>query len=418
MDINRYKYSSMVITDYNFSVPLDYDNKDRKEISIFAREVSNEDLQEKSLPYLIFFQGGPGYESPRPLTNSGWIRKACEKYKVLLLDQRGTGLSSPLELNSIKKMDDHQLANYLTFFRADNIIRDAEHIRQNLIGKNKWSVLGQSFGGFCAMHYLSFYPESLEKVFITGGIPPLDTHPDDIYRLTFNRVIQKNELFFHIFPKAKQNVKNITRYLNENKVILPNGDKLSIKRFQQLGIQLGFSDGMPTLNFLFERAFVNKQISYSFLKNVLSMQSFDTNPIFTVLHEACYAQGFSTNWSAQRILNEYPIFSENLDNLYFTGEMLFPWMMDHYEALKPFKGAANILAKKSDWSYLYDANTLSRNKVPIKAAVYTNDMYVDRELSINLANRVPNTEIWETDKYEHNALRSDGRKILDTLFSL
>ena len=80
MDLNRYKYSSMVITDYNFSVPLDYDNKDRKEISIFAREVLNKDLQGKSLPYLIFFQGGPGYESPRPLTNSGWIRKACEKY--------------------------------------------------------------------------------------------------------------------------------------------------------------------------------------------------------------------------------------------------------------------------------------------------------------------------------------------------
>ncbi len=418
MDLNRYKYSSMVITDYNFSVPLDYDNKDGNKISIFAREVSNEDLQEKSLPYLIFFQGGPGYESPRPLTNSGWIRKACEKYKVLLLDQRGTGLSSPVEPNSIKKMDDHQLANYLTFFRADNIIRDAEHIRQNLIGKNKWSVLGQSFGGFCAMHYLSFYPECLEEVFITGGIPPLETHPDDIYRLTFKRVIQKNELFFQIFPKAKQNVKNIARYLNENKVILPNGDQLSIKRFQQLGLQLGFSDGMSTLNFLFERASVNKQISYSFLKNVLSMQSFDTNPIFTVLHEACYAQGFSTNWSAHRILNEYPIFSEKIDNLYLTGEMLFPWMMDHYEALKPFKGAANILAKKSDWSYLYDANTLSINKVPIKAAVYTNDMYVDRELSINLANKVPNTEIWETDKYEHNALRSDGSKILDTLFSL
>ena len=46
------------------------------------------------------------------------------------------------------------------------------------------------------------------------------------------------------------------------------------------------------------------------------MQTFDTNPIFTILHEACYAQGFSTNWSAQRILEEFPTFSENNENVY------------------------------------------------------------------------------------------------------
>ena len=74
-----------------------------------------------------------------------------------------------------------------------------------------------------------------------------------------------------------------------------------------------------------------------------------------------------------------------------------------------------ILAKKSDWPQLYDANILSENKIPIKAAVYSHDMYVDRDFSVNLAKNVPNTEVWETDIYEHNALRSDGKKILDTL---
>ena len=418
MDFNRYKYSSMVVTDYNFTVPLDYSKKEGQEISIFAREIINEKNKEKSLPYLIFFQGGPGYESPRPITNSGWIKRASEKYKVLLLDQRGTGLSTPIDSNSIRETSDQELANYLTFFRADNIIRDAEHIRQNLIGDNKWSVLGQSFGGFCAMHYVSFFPNSLQKVFITGGLPPLKAHPDEIYRATFKKVIRKNELFFKMFPKAKQNMDKIAKYLDDNEVVLPNGDILSVKRFQQLGLNLGFSDGMASLNFLFEKAFVNKHLSYSFLKNILSMQTFDTNPLFTILHEACYAQGFSTNWSAQRILDEYPIFINNVDNLYLTGEMLFPWMLDQYQSLKSFKNAANILAEKSDWPQLYDANILSENKIPIKAAVYTNDMYVDRDFSIDLAKDIPNIKIWETDNYEHNALRSDGKKVLDILFSL
>ena len=417
MSLNRYKYLEMIITDYNFSVPLDYSNKDGEKIAIFAREILREENKNKSIPYLIFFQGGPGYESPRPIIDSGWVKRASEDYKVLLLDQRGTGLSTPIVGDSLPNMSDAELANYLTFFRADNIVRDAEMIRDQLIGKNKWSLLGQSFGGFCAMHYLSFYPDSLDKVFITGGIPPLSAHPDDIYRATYKRVIEKNKLFYKTFPNAHTNVNKIANYLGDNEVFLPNGDKLLVERFQQLGLNLGFSDGMATLNFLFERAFIDNKLSYPFLKNMLSLQTFDTNPIFTVLHEACYAQGFSTNWSAQRILSEYPEFSINKkEKLFFTGEMLFPWMLDNYKMLKPFKRAANILADKSDWPILYDENNLRKNNVPIAAAVYTNDMYVDREFSMNLAKIIPNISVWETENFEHNALRSNGKKVLDSLF--
>ena len=417
MSLNRYKYLEMIITDYNFSVPLDYSNKDGEKIAIFAREILREENKNKSIPYLIFFQGGPGYESPRPIIDSGWVKRASEDYKVLLLDQRGTGLSTPIVGDSLPNMSDAELANYLTFFRADNIVRDAEIIRDQLIGKNRWSLLGQSFGGFCAMHYLSFYPDSLDKVLITGGIPPLSAHPDDIYRATYKRVIEKNKLFYKTFPNAHVNVNKIANYLEDNEVFLPNGDKLLVERFQQLGLNLGFSDGMATLNFLFERAFIDNKLSYPFLKNMLSLQTFDTNPIFTVLHEACYAQGFSTNWSAQRILNEYPEFSINKkEKLFFTGEMLFPWMLDNYKMLKPFKRAANILADKSDWPILYDENNLRKNNVPIAAAVYTNDMYVDRKYSMDLAKIIPNISVWETEIFEHNALRSNGKKVLDSLF--
>ena len=417
MELNKYKYSDMIITDHTFLVPLDYENEDGKEISIFAREIERKETVNKNLSYLVFFQGGPGYESPRPITDSGWIKRASEEYKVLLLDQRGTGLSTPVSGDSFKAMNDSDLAHYLTFFRADNIVRDAEEIRKNLIQDKKWSVLGQSFGGFCATNYLSFYPNSLEKVFITGGLPPLSAHPDDIYRSTYKRVIQKNKIFYDTFPQAKINSRKIADHLMENEVSLPNGDTLSVKRFQQLGLNLGFSDGMATLNFLFERAFSNKKLSYSFLKGVLSLQTFDTNPIFTVLHEACYAQEFSTDWSACRILDEYPEFNIENDELFFTGEMLYPWMLDSYKALKPLKGAANILAKKNDWPMLYSEKNLKDNQVSVAAAVYTNDMYVDREYSIELASIIPNMSIWETETLEHNALRSNGKLVLDSLFS-
>ena len=48
----------------------------------------------------------------------------------------------------------------MTHLRADGIVRDAELIRQEL-GVERWSILGQSFGGFCAMTYLSFAPDGL-----------------------------------------------------------------------------------------------------------------------------------------------------------------------------------------------------------------------------------------------------------------
>ena len=98
--------------------------------------------------------------------------------------------------------------------------------------------------------------------------------------------------------------------------------------------------------------------------------------------------------------------------------MLFPWMLDDYQELTPFKAAANILSKKKNWPHLYDSNILAKNKVPIKAAVYTNDMYVDRNLSIDSAKQIQNITVWESDLYEHNALRSEGEKILDVLFQL
>ena len=96
MKLNQSEYENLIITDYNFRAPLDYGSQNGENISIFVRRVSRKENSKKSMPCLIFFQGGPGYESPRPLSDSGWIKTASEVYDVILIDQRGTGLSSPI----------------------------------------------------------------------------------------------------------------------------------------------------------------------------------------------------------------------------------------------------------------------------------------------------------------------------------
>lgn len=43
--------------------------------------------EEQQLPYLLYLQGGPGFECSRPTEASGWIHKACEEFRVVLMDQ-------------------------------------------------------------------------------------------------------------------------------------------------------------------------------------------------------------------------------------------------------------------------------------------------------------------------------------------
>jgi hypothetical protein len=54
-------------------------------------------------------------------------------YQILYLDQRGTGLSSPVTAQTLALQGDiHRQADFLKLFRADNIVKDCEAIRKTL----------------------------------------------------------------------------------------------------------------------------------------------------------------------------------------------------------------------------------------------------------------------------------------------
>ena len=63
-------------------------------------------------------------------------------------------------------------------------------------------------------------------------------------------------------------------------------------------------------------------------------------------------------------------------------------MIDADPVLRPLREAADILAERDDWPPLYDPARLAANDVPAAAAVYYNDMYVDRELSMQTARAI------------------------------
>ena len=416
----------LILSSHRFELPVDYAKPDAEKISVFAREVIAPGKESADLPCLVFFQGGPGSGSPRPVGNSGWLKRALKEFRVLLLDQRGTGASTPVTAQTLRHMTAEAQGDYLQHFRADNIVRDAEAIRKTLIGDKTWSILGQSFGGFCAMNYLSTAPEGLKEVLITGGIPSLTRATDDVYRATYPRVIAKNRAYYERYPEDVERVRDIVRYLAEHDVHLPGGGRLTVQRFLQLGLSFGMSDGYEAVHYLIEDAFVDgtgdgrgREMNWNFLSHLEHSQSFDTNPIYSLLQEACYTQQAASDWSAERLIHEFPQFDHDADGpVMFTGEMVYPWMFDQYPQLQSLKIAADLLAKKTDWPMLYDVEKLRKNRVPVAAAVYYDDMYVHREFSEETAQIVPNVKLWVTSEYEHNGLRADGEHVVDRLLKM
>jgi pimeloyl-ACP methyl ester carboxylesterase len=432
--VDSFRHPGTVLTDHTFRVPLDYTRPDGEQIEVFAREVVGAEQAARpggpaGTPWLLFLQGGPGNRSPRPAGRDTWLDRALREFRVLLLDQRGTGRSTPANRLSLARLGSPQAqADYLALFRADSIVRDAEWIRRELTGGAPWSVLGQSFGGFCTVTYLSLAPEGIREAFITGGLPGLDVTADDVYRVAYPRVSAKVSEHYERYPGDAEQGRRIARHLASHDVRLPAGMALTVENFQALGRMLGMSTGSAQLHYLLEDAFAGggagaDEISDEFLYQAEHHLTFATAPLYAVLHEACYAQGCATGWSAQRVRPEFPAFDPAVavqggDPLTFTGEMIYPWMVQEDPVLRPLREAADLLAARENWPPLYDPARLGANEVPAAAAIYFNDMYVDRDDSLRTAVAIRGLRPWVTSEYEHDGVRVSDGKVLEQLIAL
>jgi pimeloyl-ACP methyl ester carboxylesterase len=290
-----YRIPGAVLTERQHAVPLVHGEPSRGTISVFTREVATPDGLDR--PYLVFLQGGPGFEAARPTSPpSGWMARALTDFRVLLLDQRGTGRSTPVG-PVIPGATGSDQAEYLTHFRADSIVRDLQLIRAEL-GIDRWSLLGQSFGGFTSLTYLSLAPEGLREVLITGGLAPITNRPvDEIYAATWVRVREANQRYHDRYPGDLDRLRVLLRRLDEEDVRLPNCDRLTSRRLRQIGMWLGDSAGFERLHHLLELPFG----SAAFMVDVQMASAWERNPIYATLHESSYADGGATRWSAHRL---------------------------------------------------------------------------------------------------------------------
>ncbi|CUS07215.1 unnamed protein product [Tuber aestivum] len=431
------------IVDRWFRTALDYSNPGAAEITLFARNAMPNKKGSAEcgagLPYFLYLQGGPGFEcvppENHPLTNFLFDKG----FQVLYLDQRGTGMSSPvsprmLQGDSGKERSLEAQVEYVKLFRADNIVRDCEAVRHALLGRKekeedrKWGVIGQSFGGFCAVTYLSFYPGGLREVFTTGGMPPLVSNPDEVYKALWEQVKLRNQVYYEKYPLDVERVKNILRYLKGEEVRVPNGGRLTPRRFLGLGLAFGAHGGIDGVHHLVQRAHTDLRVlghlSYKVLQSIQGNQSFDGNVLYALVHEPIYCQHRAADWSALRTRPHDQEFywAQGLGRkgqpVYFTGEMIFPWTFQDYAELSKLELVAMILAKDAEWPSLYSEDALAKNEVPVYAATYMEDMYVDYTHARRTAGKIRGTKEFVTNALMHNAVRARNETVMGELWRL
>ena len=436
---------------------MNHDNPASTRIHLFGRAVTYNDRPAvnpgaadttgspgDNKPWLVYLHGGPGFGNGLPQDSPLVRENLHHSYRILLLDYRGTGLSTPVSVSTIPGDSTDDKVAYLRLFRQDSIVKDLEAVRLCITENDppelkRWAIFGQSFGGFVSTTYLSFYPEGLREVFLTGGLPPVGVKPEKVYEATFKKLMQRNLAYYTKFPDDHAVVNYIANHIHkQGGVQLPGGGVLTVPRFLTLGFSFGAHDGFQAVHSLLTRMRLEiSQFGHLTRASLSAMEldvPFDNNPIYAILHEAiyCYQPGVASNWAALRAGSQLGVFDWLLEDyagpsalsdpnptpLFFSGEMIFPFHFDTYPELMSLKEVAQKLAEYDEWPTLYDEEQLTRNEVPVYAVSYVDDMYVDFDLARETARKIRGIKVYETNALYHNAVRAKSAEVISALMKL
>ena len=440
--LSKYHVPGLAIEDHSIDVPLDWTGHepgrafDGETIKLFYRVVTAPEHVHDDLPLLIFLQGGPGGAGPRlnSPTSDGWIEEAIRHFRVILPDQRGTGRSSRVDTHAMARIaaahDDDAVAgaraqaDYLKKFLADSIVRDFEHLRLTELGGRKWVTMGQSYGGFLTLTTLSLFPAGVIASFTTGGIPHVPADAAEVYEHTFPRMAAKTQQYYDRYPADVERVAALADALEEQKPALPDGSPMTVERLQLMGSDFGMKPSFERMHWIIDHAFVDgdgtlscgSSVSDSFLMRAFERTNTRTNPLYWTLQEFIYADGdtMPIRWAAAEEKAHRAEFDTLARPLMFTGEAMFPWMFEQMPELKPFKPAMDLLMEDTSWDKIYDPQRLACNELPLQAAVYFDDMYVDSGLQLDTLSRIGNSHAWVTNEFEHDGLH--GSVVFKHLF--
>jgi len=167
---------------------------------------------------VTFLAGGPGQSAIETYPGVAFAFRHINRDRdVVLVDQRGTGQSLPLDCDestdgssldaNLSLQDDpqkiaQQAAECLAqlpadprFFTTSIAVQDLENLRQQL-GITQWNLYGISYGTRVAAHYLRRYPDAVRSVVLDAVVPPQISLGPDIAQLA-------QQSLDHIFARCE-----------------------------------------------------------------------------------------------------------------------------------------------------------------------------------------------------------------------
>lgn len=106
-------------------------------------------------PIVVFLYGGPGI-SAGPMRP--WADSLSNKYECIIYEQRGTGLSSNVRLDS-------------TTINLKRAVQDIDELRKHL-GEKQLTLCGISWGGALAQAYAAYYPDNTKNIVLVCTLGP------------------------------------------------------------------------------------------------------------------------------------------------------------------------------------------------------------------------------------------------------
>lgn len=170
-------------------VPENYSKPDGEHISINFVVLPAIDNSDSKIP-LMFLAGGPGQAAAELASGLRHVFREVRKTRdLILVDQRGTGLSHPLQCEEAAEQNVYTvtpeefsvqdikncIANFtgdLSQYNSENAIRDFDAVRSAL-GHQQLNIYGGSYGTRAGLVYMRMFPDSLRSV-VLDSVGPIE----------------------------------------------------------------------------------------------------------------------------------------------------------------------------------------------------------------------------------------------------
>jgi pimeloyl-ACP methyl ester carboxylesterase len=170
-------------------VPENYSKPDGEQISINFVVLPAIDNSDNKTP-LMFLAGGPGQAAAELASGLRHVFREVRKTRdLILVDQRGTGLSHPLQCEEAAEQNVYTvtpeefsaqeikdcIANFtgdLSQYNSENAIRDFDAVRA-VLGHQQLNIYGGSYGTRAGLVYMRMFPDSLRSV-VLDSVGPIE----------------------------------------------------------------------------------------------------------------------------------------------------------------------------------------------------------------------------------------------------